>query len=232
MTGTDVADSEALEFNFSGQRFGRKGRRVREGLLQAARDLMARSPLTVPTLTAVTAAAGVKITSVYRYYPDVNSLLAEAMLQPLEEIKPVTALLEEEWPKGKEFQRALKFSTALYEYWRARRGILFVRNSLAERGDARFVRLRLDWARPMFVALATKLGQAHGKTEIDPMNMATARIILPGLERTLTLLLQSQELENNILGQDVADIVIISTEVREAFAHLIALLMKHDHLQE
>jgi AcrR family transcriptional regulator len=228
---SDPTEAEE-EFNYSGQRFGKKGRQVRENLLSAARELMVEDPTTIPTLTAVTAAAGVKITSVYRYYPDVNTLLVDAMQPMVTEIEPVTALVEAEWPKGKEFQRSLEFSRALYEYWRDRRGVLFVRNSLAERGDPRFVKLRLDWARPMLVALADKLSKAHNRAGPDPRDMATARILIPGLERTLTMLLHSLSLSPEVIGQDVPDPLATASEVREAFAHIVASLLNHDYLEE
>jgi AcrR family transcriptional regulator len=220
------------EYNNSGQRFGKKGRQVSDNLLQAARKLMVDDPLTIPTLTAVTAAAGVKITSVYRYYPDVNTLLVDAMQPMVKEIAPVTALMEAEWPKGKEFQRALEFSRALYEYWRDRRGVLFVRNSLAERGDPRFVKLRLDWARPMLIALGEKFSKAHSRPVSDPRDVATARILIPGLERTLTMLLHSLSLGPEVVGEDVPDPLATASEVREAFAHIVASLMNHDYLEE
>lgn len=219
------------EYNFTGQRFGKKGRQVRESLLDAARQVMLDNPLTTPTMTAVTAAAGVKITSVYRYYPDVETLLANAMRPALDELAPIIALLEADWPKGKEFQRALDFSRMLYEYWRDRRGILFVRNSLAEKGEAAFVRLRLEWARPMIQALARKMAQAHGRSEATPIDFATARILIPGLERTLTMLLHSLTLGQEVVAEDVPDPLTAASEVREAFAHLVSTLMTHDYIE-
>jgi AcrR family transcriptional regulator len=232
MSVTNNAAERAKEYNYSGQRYGRKGRQVQENLLNAARNLMVEDPFSIPTMTAVTAAAGVKITSVYRYYPDVSTLLSHAMQPMLDEIQPVADLLTVDWPAGKEFHRALDFSSALYEYWRDRRGVLFVRNSLAERGDPRFVRLRIEWARPMIEGLAGKLAHAHGRAPNDQRDIATARILLPGLERTLTMLLQSLTLGEEAVGPDVPDPLITASAVRESFAHMVASLIRHDYLQE
>jgi AcrR family transcriptional regulator len=227
----EVVETRTGDYNFTGQKFGKKGLRIRDSLLDAARQLMVEDPLTTPTLTAVTARAGVKITSVYRYYPDINNLLANAMLPAMDEIRPMVEFLEQDWPQGKEFQRALEFARMLYGFWRERRGMLFVRNSLAERGDPRFVKLRLDWARPMLQAISDKLSKAHGRQPMDPRDMAAARILLPGLERTLTMLLQSQTLEGTVLSEDVTDPVITFAEVLEGFAHITASMLKHDYWQ-
>lgn len=224
-----ISDPEA-EYNHSGQRFGRKGRQVRENLLEAARELMIGNPLTVPTLTAITAAAGVKITSVYRYYPDVGTLLADAMRPMVQEIQPIAAIIDADWPKDSEYRHALEFARALYAYWCDRRGILFVRNSLAERGDPRFVRLRMEWALPMHTALAGKLGKAHQRRLADPRDLSAARILISGLERTLTMMLHILTFGDGFVGRDVPDPLAAVADICEAFAHIVASLIDHDYL--
>lgn len=225
-----VREGLGEEFNFVGQRIGPKGRKVRDNLLQAAREVMLANPTTIPTMTAVTAAAGVKITSVYRYYPDVNSLLVDAMRPMIADMAPAVAVLDADWPKGSAFDRAFAFSGLIHDYWRERMGVLFVRNSIAEMGDPAFVRLRLDWARPLLVAIAGKLGEAHGRTPHGPLDLASARILLSGLERNLIVPLQIQSLGTVAVSADDPGPDVLALQGREAFARMFAALLAHDFL--
>ncbi len=198
-----------------------KGRQVRDRLLSAARLLMEIAPDTPPTLTAVTAEAGVNITIVYRYYADAGALLFDAM-QPLrEEIAPLAAMLQAPWAKGSEHECALAFAHAHYEYWHARRGALFVRNTLAERGDSRFIQLRAQWPTALFHGLAAKLAAAHGRAGIEA-DLPIAGILISGLERTTTLLLQNA-------GRRTARQPRV-VEQQQAIAQLITTLLRHDPL--
>jgi AcrR family transcriptional regulator len=220
------------ELNLLGQRIGVKGRLARERLLAAARRLMQTAPGALPTLKALTAEAGVPLTIIYRYYADVGALLIDAMKPLQAEMAPVTALLADPWPQDDVRARALSFAQAHFDYWRARRGALFLRNSLAERGDPRFVELRAQWAMPLFRALAAKLASAHGRAGVEK-DLAIAGILISGMERTTTLSLQALSLTADGTGEvtraDAA--VLVEAEARQqATAELITLLMRYDHL--
>jgi AcrR family transcriptional regulator len=220
----------AAEYNLLGQRMGSKGRQVRDRLLVAARDLMCEVPTRIPTLTAITAAAGIQLTTVYRYYEDIGALLIDAM-RPLEQqMLPVKALLEKPWPGGQEYRHALAFARALYEYWRERTGALFVRNSLAERGDVRFIKLRTEWALPMYHALSSKLALAHGRSSFE-RDLAMSAILISGMERTITLSLQRQVHAEDIALPGANGTLLVPAKQQVAVAQLITTLLRHDYLE-
>ena len=230
MREADHSPEAADEYNLLGQRIGSKGRRVRDQLLDAARLLMKAAPTTIPTLTAITSATDVRVSIVYRYYPDVGALLIDAMRPLREEMAPVTALLEKRWPAGSEYEDALAFAHAHFQYWNARMGALFVRNSLAERGDVRFINLRTQWALPLFHALAAKFADAHGRSEAD-LDLPMAGIVISGMERTTTLSLQRIVLEADVVTPGRGRALAQAAKQRVAVAQLITTLLQHDYLQ-
>ena len=216
----------AQEYNLLGQKLGPKGRQVRDRLLAAARDLMASQPMSAPTLTAITAAADVRLTSVYRYYADVGALYIAAMEPLRAQMAPLIALLERRWRKGAEYAEALRFAEQHFSYWRDRRGALFLRNSLAEGGDARIIALRTEWAFPLYRALAEKLAAAHGRAAGED-DMAIAGVVLSGMERTTTLALQHWE-EGHASHSSV---LLHASKQQAAVARIITTLLRHDYLE-
>lgn len=215
------------EFNLLGQRLGRKGRDVRDRLLAAARELMVNQPMTAPTLTAVTAAADVRLTAVYRYYPDIGALCIDAMKPLREEMVPLVEMLERQWSEDEQHLEAQRFAEQHFSYWRDRRGALFLRNSLAEGGDARFIALRTEWAFPLYRALAHKLAAAHGRAAGES-DLAVAGVIVSGMERTATLALQHEA--------DVSDasepFLLQAGKQEVAVAQIITTLLRHDYLEK
>jgi hypothetical protein len=181
-------------------------------------------------LTAITGAADATLSIIYRYYPDIGALLIDAMRPLQEQMTPVTALIEKPWPVGREYKHALAFAHAHYDYWSARKGALFVRNSLAERGDARFVNLRSQWARPLFHALATKFAAAHGRANKD-RDIPMAGIVISGIERTATLALQGIVLETDSASPKGGSAPYAAAQQQMAVAQLITTLLRHDYLQ-
>lgn len=213
------------EYNLLGQKLGPKGRHVRDRLLAAARALMASQPMTPPTLTAVTAAADVRLTAVYRYFADIGALYIDAMAPLRAEMAPVIALLERPWPAGSEHIEVLHFAERHFAYWRDRRGALFLRNSLAEGGDKRFIALRTEWALPLYRALAAKLAAAHGRAPGEE-DMAVAGVVVSGMERTTTLALQYWEQEG--AAGDPATLWNADKQ-QAAVARIITTLLRHDY---
>ncbi len=217
----------AQEYNLLGQKLGPKGRQVRDRLLAAARGLMASQPMSAPTLTAVTAAADVRLTSVYRYYADAGALYIAAMEPLRAQMAPLIALLKQRWRKGAEYAEALRFAEQHFSYWRDRRGALFLRNSLAEGGDVRFIALRTEWAFPLYRALAEKLAAAHGRA-VGEDDMAIAGVVLSGMERTATLALQHWEEEGHASHSAV---LRHAGKQQAAVARIVTTLLRQDYLE-
>jgi AcrR family transcriptional regulator len=187
-------------------------------------------PTSIPTLTAITAEAGVQLTSVYRYYEDVGALLIDAMRPLQQEMLPTKALLDNPWPVRQQYRHALAFAHSLYEYWRKRTGALFVRNSLAERGDVRFIKLRTQWALPLYHALAAKLADAHGRSSREG-DLAMSGILISGMERTITLSLQKLVHAEDIAVPGADGMLSVPAKQQVAVARLITTLLRHDYLQ-
>ena len=72
-------DRAAVSHNLVGQRLGRKGQATRERILDAMLRLLADAEGPPVTLTGVAREAGIGLSNLYLYFPDIGELLLAAL---------------------------------------------------------------------------------------------------------------------------------------------------------
>ncbi len=143
--------------NKQGQSIGSKGSGTRKRLMQAAESLLlTESPL---RLTAVSIASLAKTSpaTFYMYFDDVRDVLLALAEAVLSDSDPVLAILDEEWNLSNLDAQAVRLVEALAQFWDRHREVLRYRNLEADRGDADFLRLRMEAFIPFIENLASRI---------------------------------------------------------------------------
>lgn len=147
----------AVRMNKNGQQLGRKGIDTRQRLMDATRRLLVTiSPFGLTALL-VTKKARTAPATFYVYFDDVQDLLYALCAETGGEMVDLfenDRLLRD--PARME-QDALAFVQAFNRVWDRHSNILLYRNLEADRGDARFDKLRTKAAIPTLDALAERL---------------------------------------------------------------------------
>lgn len=173
--------------NKSGQRLGEKGRRTRQRIITATQSLIEASGGLVPASAAIARAADVTAPTFNLYFKDIGEAVL-AVIQPMDsELRPVLDLLTADWPPEALFKHARAFVAAYFKYWKTHAALLRVRNRLADDGDQRFVRLRLESADPLIAAMAAKVGVPVAQSYILGDRMDVAALLIVVLERLATV---------------------------------------------
>jgi AcrR family transcriptional regulator len=130
--------------NKQGQSLGKKGYATRERLLHAAQRLIKKhSPLDL-TAVAIAKEAQSSSATFYMYFDDVREVLFSLSQEAGNDV--VTALegLESSLTKVDVNVAAMQLVNVFNEVWDRHRHILMYRNLEADRGDAKFEKLRLE----------------------------------------------------------------------------------------
>lgn len=185
----DAAEPADVSHNLLGQKLGRKGRITRERILAATAELLAESPDTPISLSAVARRASLGMTSLYLYFSDLTELLL-AVLKPIMERTGEPGghidLLREYWPDAELDARCRAFIEAYYAFWTQHSRILHLRNSMADQYDERMIGARIRSARPMIGYLRSQLVvQPEGPT--GPLADDMASVLITGIERAVTV---------------------------------------------
>lgn len=147
----------AVRMNKNGQQLGRKGIDTRQRLMDATRRLLVTiSPFGLTALL-VTKKARTAPATFYVYFDDVQDLLYALCAETGGEMVDLfenDRLLRD--PARME-EDALAFVQAFNRVWDRHSNILLYRNLEADRGDARFDKLRTNAAIPTLDALAERL---------------------------------------------------------------------------
>ncbi|HMP57284.1 MAG TPA: TetR/AcrR family transcriptional regulator, partial [Novosphingobium sp.] len=89
----------AVSHNLVGQRLGRKGQATRERILDAMLRLLADPEGPPVTLTGVAREAGVSLSNLYLYFPDLGELLLAALRKVTEDTDSAhVEKLRRRWP--------------------------------------------------------------------------------------------------------------------------------------
>jgi AcrR family transcriptional regulator len=187
----DVRSAEVsdplIKVNKSGQLLGQKGHRTRMRIVAATLSLIEVSHGLAPSAAAVARAAEISSPTFYLYFADVGEAILAAVEQIGDELDPVIALLEPDWPAEALFDHARAFVDAYFDYWEAHASALRVRNRLADQGDQRFVTLRVDSVGRLSNAIADKLvvPESGGKIVVGRQHLAS--VLVTALERSATV---------------------------------------------
>ena len=184
--GVRGASARAVSHNLNGQRLGRKGRDTRARILGVTAELLAGTTDEPLTLSAVARGASLGMTSLYAYFTDLTELLL-AVLEPVMETAEAeyVALLRTRWPEAELGARAFELVRAYHAFWVRHSRLLHLRNSMADRGDARMMVHRIKAAQVVMALLAEQMDADPAQPTSPPFGMATA--LMTGLERVVTV---------------------------------------------
>lgn len=212
--------------NAIGQRLGPKGQKTRERILAGALTLLEREDESAITLTSVAREAAVGMTTLYLYFPDLGDLVLAALMRVMDDAGAAFAdQLRTRWGDGELEARALDFTWAHYHFWRRHARLLYIRNRYADAGDDRFVQYRIRVSRPLIALLERQMDIAPGAA---PCDAAFAMVVLTGLERTATVMVNPRPYAASVaadIGADVPERTIGNLIAAEA--QLIALAVRH-----
>ena len=177
---------KALSHNLNGQRLGRKGRDTRDRIVAAAAELIAESPQSPVTLSAVARRASLGMTSLYLYFSDLSELVL-AVLEPImaSAEDAYVAHLREHWPDAMLRDHCVTFVRDYHSFWRQHSRILHLRNSRADAYDPKMVQHRISAALPLIELLTAQMNGNPADTESPAYGMATALFI--GLDRLIAI---------------------------------------------
>lgn len=183
--GRTIASPEDATHNLSGQRLGRKGQETRERIIQAMQCMLDSEDRAPITLSAISRVAGMSMSSLYLYFPDLPDLLLAVLRRVADQHGPAfIEILATRWPDEALEERALVLVRNLFGFWHRHARLFQMRNSLADAHEARLVAYRFASTKPALDALAGQMDGPPG--DIDCADCAA--VLMTGLERLATIM--------------------------------------------
>ena len=170
--------------NQQGQVLGPKGQQTRERLIKAVEQLLQTKPLRDLRQADICRTAKVSPPAFYVYFPDIESLVLEAVARNQVLPAELELLMQENWEEPEIFDKARRFVCLYLEFWSQHYHLLKMRNLASDEGDTRMINLRLSFQVPIMEQLAAKIaaGQARsGDRSLKPV--AGASVVIASLER-------------------------------------------------
>lgn len=181
----DACSSKALSSRRSIEELGRKGAETRRRLMRATRDLLGTTSAVSLTATAIARAAGTSSATFYVYFDDVADAVLALARDASEHNAAVMDALADWGATLPSRAGAAAFLYAFRAHYEEHRPIFGIRNMEADRGDARFLKLRADSAGIVLGGLASLIRTGHG--EAHPISerkaMARAAVMYSAMER-------------------------------------------------
>ena len=173
-------------YNLSGQRLGRKGQETRKRIIAAMEHLLEEEAAPV-TLSAIARHAGLGMSTLYLYFPDLGDLLLAVLDRAMDQgDQEFVQCLRDRWPDEDLAAHALTFVRAYFDFWRRHAPLLRMRNSFADAADKRLVRYRYESTMPLIDLLAL---QMDADNVPDSLYRDCAGVLLTGLERIATIVM-------------------------------------------
>lgn len=166
---------------------GRKGIETRLRLMNAARELLlSTSPVSL-AVAAIARAAKTSPATFYVYFNDVMDVVLALAAESSDDLDAVLETLDR-WQDGLPARKgAAAFITAYRAYYAKHRPIFAIRNMEADRGDARFLDIRVAAGEKILMRLAGLMARGHratGDAVMDERNrVARAAVIYAAVER-------------------------------------------------
>lgn len=180
-------DRAPVSHNLVGQRLGRKGQATRKRILDAMLRLLADPEGPPVTLTGVAREAGVGLSNLYLYFPDLGELLLAALRKVTEDAESEhVERLRRRWPDAGLEAACREFLRAHFAFWRRHARLLHMRNAMADAHDLRILSYRQSATQPLLALLAAQMaakGTAPTRRHAD-----VATVLFTGLERMATVL--------------------------------------------
>lgn len=172
------------KINKQGQIIGRKGLETRQRLLDAALSALQASRGDALTVAQVAQLAQTSPPTFYLYFNDVDDAICMLAEQTSDDLAELPTFVRKKWPAAKYRERARTLISTYFRIMRLNREVLQYRNAAADRGDARFIKARLQGAWPLIEALADKMLQVDpeaSRTRVQAL--AQASVVVTAMER-------------------------------------------------
>lgn len=181
-----TAEKQRPSYNLVGQRLGRKGRDTRERILTATERLLAGTPDTAISLSAVAREASLAMTTLYLYFGDLTELLL-AVLEPImaSAEDSYVGQLRTLWPDEELGECCRKFVRDYHSFWVQHTRILHLRNALADNNDERMRECRVSSAQPLIDLFIVQMESDRRSMHTPAFDMAT--VLMTSLERIVTV---------------------------------------------
>ncbi|API59902.1 hypothetical protein BSL82_11760 [Tardibacter chloracetimidivorans] len=206
-------DEYSTEFNKHGQKLGEKGRRTREALTNAARQLLRESSPLDLSAVAISRQAEVSSASFYMYFNSVRDMLYQMNEAISEEIAELVPFLTRKWDDEDPAADALKFVKKFQEIWSQHREVLMFRNMEADLGNPQFDKLWRATLRPLVARIGDKIkeqAQTKGKFISVLDSRSRAVVLTSALERIAACDVRviNEELGMDRVQNSLADMIV------------------------
>jgi len=181
-------EPQAPSHNQMGQRLGRKGLQTRERIISAMLSMLQNTVNQPVNLTTIANAAEVRLTNLYRYFPDLGTLLLAALDRIMATADAAFLnKLRNRWGDDSLDTDCIAFLQAHFRFWAHNARLLHLRNTLADNHDERVIEHRNVTIMPAIFLLARQLS-AKSNSPVCPDNHLTAIVLHTGIERLATVL--------------------------------------------
>ncbi len=178
------APGPSASHNLLGQRLGRKGRDTRQRILDGLARHMARDDGAPVSLSAVAREASVAMTTLYLYFADLGELVLAALRPVIEDGRFLHVMLRRRWADAELAERCQAYLREHQDFWQRHARILHLRNGLADAGDRRFLRARIESSRPQIRGLIRQMD--GDPAAVDSICFHMAIVVMTGIERVAT----------------------------------------------
>ncbi len=189
-TTTEAADARAtsraaIGYNLLGQRLGRKGRDTRQRILDGLARRLEQDDDAPVSLSAVAREASVALTTLYIYFSDLGELILAALEPVVKDARSLNVMLRTRWPDEQLPECCHAYLEAHQAYWIKNSRILHLRNSLADTGDRRLLRSRIDLTKLQISGLVRQMD--GDPASVESICFHTAIVVMTGIERVSTM---------------------------------------------
>ena len=184
--GAGVTSAYRASYNLLGQRLGRKGRDTRQRILDGLARRMAQDDGTPISLSAVAREASVGMTTLYLYFADLGELVLAALQPVVQDARFLQTMLRARWPDDELAERCRAYLLAHQDFWQRNAAILHLRNGFADAGDRRFLRARIELARPQIRGLIRQMDS--DPKAVGSLCFHLAIVVMTGVERAATII--------------------------------------------
>lgn len=171
--------------NLAGQRLGQKGYETRERIINAMQCLLDGDDPAPVTLSAIAREAGVGMSTLYLYFPDLAELLLAVLRRVIGMNTPLIERLRARWPDDSLREHSLAFVQDFFDFWQRHARLLQMRNSFADAREERLITYRRESYVPLFTYLARQMDPVPDESACFDY----ATVLLTGLERVATIMI-------------------------------------------
>ncbi len=129
---------------------------------------------------------GLRLASIYNYFADPTELFL-AVLEPVVAVSEEAYVIQiqDYWPSDELESCASRFVEAFHDYWSEHARILHLRNQMADGGDERVLKQRIEMSRKMVYMLGQQMGGSLSSRLGPEYDLAS--VLYMGLERVVTV---------------------------------------------